>query len=95
MGFLSYYANVPEEISPKCHSYMATMLGLVHSSFEVYGKALEAAEQSLEIAMLGALYIDRSDARQLTLGCTGFAWRNSIPKDQRKQSTASRLRWIF
>lgn len=58
----SYYAGVPEEISPKYHSYMATMLGLVYSSFGEHKKALQAAEQSLEVAMSGASYIDQSDA---------------------------------
>ena len=58
----SYYASVPEEMSPKYHSYMAAMLGLVYSSFGEGEKALQAAQQSLEIAMSGVSYVDQSDA---------------------------------
>jgi len=58
----SYYARVPEEISPKYHSYMAMMLALVYSSFGQGKRALQAAEQSLEIAMSGVSYADQSDA---------------------------------
>ena len=58
----SYYVNTPEEISSKHHSYLASVLGLVYSSFGEYGKALHAAEQSLELALSGASYTDQSDA---------------------------------
>ncbi|KAK0726415.1 CHAT domain-containing protein [Apiosordaria backusii] len=58
----SYFRNVPEEISPKYHSYMGVMLGLVYSKFGEDEKALEVAKQALEIAMSSASYIDQSDA---------------------------------
>ncbi|KAK4196600.1 CHAT domain-containing protein [Triangularia verruculosa] len=58
----SYFGNVPEEISPKYHSYMGVVLGLVYSKFGEHEKALEVANQALEIAMSNVSYIDQSDA---------------------------------
>ncbi|KAK0659486.1 CHAT domain-containing protein [Cercophora samala] len=58
----SYFQNVPEEISPKFHSYMGVILGSVYSNFGETEKAIEVTKQALEISMSCASYIDQSDA---------------------------------
>jgi len=58
----TYYANVPEEIGPKYHSYIASTLAMVYSSFGEHRKALQAAEESFQIASSGATYDVISDA---------------------------------
>ena len=58
----SYYANVPKEIGPKCHSYLAFTLAIVYASFGEHRKALRAAEESFHIANSCASYEVISDA---------------------------------
>lgn len=58
----SYYANVPEEIGPKYHSFLALTLATVYSAFGEHHKALRAAEDSFHIAESCASYEVISDA---------------------------------
>jgi len=58
----TYYANVPEEIGPKYHAYIALTLATVYSSFGEHRKALQAAEEGFQIASSGATYDVISDA---------------------------------
>lgn len=58
----SYFCNVPEEISPKFHSYMGVILGSVYSKFGETEKAVRVTRQALEISMSCASYVDQSDA---------------------------------
>jgi CHAT domain-containing protein len=58
----TYYANVPEEIGPKYHSYLASTLAMVYSTFGEHRKALQTAEESFQIASSGATYDVISDA---------------------------------
>lgn len=58
----SYLANPPEEIGPTYHSSLALILVTVYSGFGEFNKALQAAEQGLEIAKSGCSYSDQSIA---------------------------------
>ncbi|KAL7962973.1 CHAT domain-containing protein [Trichoderma compactum] len=82
------YMNLPKEVDPMSHSLLATTMSMIYGSFGNNMEALQAAEESLDLAKSGKSYKACSDAA-LILGL-----RHLSISEQYPSKSAEDIKWL-
>ncbi|KAJ4864665.1 CHAT domain-containing protein [Trichoderma breve] len=82
------YMNLPEEVDPKSHALLASIMSMIYGSFGNNMEALKAAEESLEIAKSGQSYKACSDAAFI------LGLRHLSISEQYPRKSAEDIKWL-